>query len=104
MPSPAALHSFSISLRHQLLGTRVRVFEVMPPTVDTEVGKDIGGRMLAPGSVAKAVVTGVQRETHEIRMGPAKALYAVHVVWGIGWVSEFLLRVLLVLTLTVGRC
>ena len=74
----AALHSFSISLRHQLLGTRVRVFEVMPPTVDTEVGKDIGGRMLSPGAVARAVVTGVQRETHEIRMGPAKALYAVH--------------------------
>jgi short-subunit dehydrogenase involved in D-alanine esterification of teichoic acids len=74
----AALHSFSISLRHRLQGTRVRVFEVMPPTVDTELARDIGGGRLSPRAVAEAVVAGFQKETYEIRMGPAKALYAVH--------------------------
>ncbi len=74
----AALHSFSMSLRHQLRGTRVRVFEVMPPTVDTEIGRALRGRRLSPGTVAQAVVAGLERETFEIRLGPAKALYALH--------------------------
>ena len=35
--------------------------------------------------------------------GARYAFRLMTVVWGIGWVSEFLLRVLLVLTLTVGQ-
>ena len=34
----AALHSFTLSLRHQLAGTSVRVIEVIPPAVDTDLG------------------------------------------------------------------
>ena len=34
----AALHSFTISLRHQLAGTPVQVVEVIPPAVDTDLG------------------------------------------------------------------
>jgi uncharacterized oxidoreductase len=34
----AALHSFTISLRHQLRDTGIRVFELIPPRVDTELG------------------------------------------------------------------
>ncbi len=35
----AAMHSFSLSLRHQLSKTSVKVFELIPPTVDTELDR-----------------------------------------------------------------
>lgn len=36
----AAIHSISMSLRHQLRNTSVKVFEIAPPAVDTELGSD----------------------------------------------------------------
>jgi uncharacterized oxidoreductase len=37
----AAIHSLTMSLRHQLRKTSVKVFEVAPPSVDTELGHDM---------------------------------------------------------------
>ena len=34
----AALHSFTLSLRHQLRGTPIRVIEIIPPKVNTDLG------------------------------------------------------------------
>ena len=34
----AAMHSFTLSLRHQLSGTSITVIEIIPPAVDTDLG------------------------------------------------------------------
>jgi uncharacterized oxidoreductase len=34
----AAMHSFTLSLRHQLSGTAITVIEIIPPAVDTDLG------------------------------------------------------------------
>jgi uncharacterized oxidoreductase len=36
----AAIHSITMSLRHQLKNSSVKVFEIIPPSVDTELGHE----------------------------------------------------------------
>ncbi len=40
--SKAALHSFTVSLRFQLQDTSIKVFELIPPAVATELGREEG--------------------------------------------------------------
>jgi uncharacterized oxidoreductase len=76
----AALHSFSLSLRHQLRRTRVKVFELIPPTVDTEL--DGGARDDRPqeyrgipaGEVAQAALIGLGKDEFEITVGQSQGL------------------------------
>lgn len=71
--SKAGLHSFSISLRHQLKDTSVEVFEVIPPPVDTELNTSSDPK-IPPEEVATAVVKAIKAGRHEINVGRAKAL------------------------------
>lgn len=76
----AAIHSFSLSLRHQLRNTSVKVFEVVPPTVDTELDKGArarrgqGDRGIPPAEVARAVIDGLGKDEYEIAVGMARNL------------------------------
>ena len=72
----AAIHSFTMSLRYQLRGTSIKVFEVIPPTVyDTELkGKptEKAEWTVSSSEVAEAVVQGLEEDEYEIAMGPSK--------------------------------
>jgi uncharacterized oxidoreductase len=78
----AALHSFSVSLRHQLSAAGVKVFEVIPPTVDTELdrgARDRRGQVdrgIPPEAVAEAVMQGLAEDRPEIAVGQAANLVA----------------------------
>lgn len=71
--SKAALHSFSRSLRWQLENTNVRVFELMPPLVDTAMTANRGNGKISPESLASAFWRGFQADQYEIRVGRARA-------------------------------
>jgi short-subunit dehydrogenase involved in D-alanine esterification of teichoic acids len=70
----AALHSFSRSLRACVAGTSVRVFDVLPPLVDTPMARNLTGSKVAPEAVARAVLAGLAAERYEIHIGQAKRL------------------------------
>lgn len=78
----AGLHSFSQSLRYQLQDTPIKVFEVAPPIVDTEL--DRGAREkrgqenvgISPSDVAEAALEGIREDQFEIAIGLARELRA----------------------------
>jgi uncharacterized oxidoreductase len=76
----AAIHSFSLSLRHQLRGTSVKVFELIPPTVDTELDKGARARRgqvdrgIPAAEVAAAALTALQADVYECAVGRAAGL------------------------------
>ena len=76
----AGIHSFTVSLRHQLRDTPVKVFEVIPPMVDTELGKGTTGdgeqeyRGIPPSLVARATLEALKHDEYEVAVGEAKNL------------------------------
>jgi uncharacterized oxidoreductase len=74
----AAIHSITLSLRHQLRNTPVKVFEIAPPAVDTELGSDRrtdktqthGGMPIA--DFLKEAMTALEQDVLEAPIGTAK--------------------------------
>ncbi len=73
----AALHSYTQALRMSLADTNVKVFELMPPLVDTELSKEIGGAAngIPASQVADELIQGLQENCYEIHVGNTKDLY-----------------------------
>ncbi len=69
--SKAALHSYTQSLRVTLARTSaVKVFEVMPPLVNTAFSQGIGGhRGISPDVVAQDLLKALATDTYEIHVG-----------------------------------
>jgi uncharacterized oxidoreductase len=58
----AALHSFTLSLRHQFSGTPVEVIEIIPPAVDTDLG---GPGLHTFGAPLKDFTDGIWKQLEE---------------------------------------
>ena len=71
----AGLHAFSLALRHQLAKTAIKLFEVVPPAVDTELnpeGRALRGNYkpdLKPAEFVAAVMEGFKKDIFEIGYG-----------------------------------
>lgn len=76
--SKAAVHSYTTSLRLSLAHTSVKVFELMPPLVDTEFSAGIGGHNgIKPSVVAEELLTALANDDFEIRVGDTANMYAL---------------------------
>jgi short-subunit dehydrogenase involved in D-alanine esterification of teichoic acids len=73
----AALHSFSHSLRYRLSKTALRVFELLPPLVDTELVRTLHMPKIQAEQVAEALLTALAREQYEVRVSQVKLLHMV---------------------------
>ena len=74
----AALHSFTVSLRHQLKNTPVKVFEIIPPMVATELGgtEFSTAHGIPPSVVAEETLKAITEDRYEIAVGEAAGLVA----------------------------
>lgn len=76
----AGMHSFSISLRYQLKNTSIKVFELIPPIVDTDLdrgARDKRGQKdkgIKPEVVSKEAFKGLSNDRFEIPVGIVKVL------------------------------
>lgn len=76
----AAVHSFTMSLRHQLRNSGVRVHELMPPPVETSLDSDRklpdGSSELSVAGFVDATLTALLADDDEIAIGTAELLRA----------------------------
>jgi len=76
----AALHSYSVSLRHQLRETSIKVFELIPPMVDTDLSKGkreeiaMKDRGIQPKLVVYETLRALEKDEYEILIGASKDL------------------------------
>ncbi|MBM0745068.1 SDR family NAD(P)-dependent oxidoreductase (plasmid) [Phormidium sp. CLA17] len=75
----AAMQSFSKSLRYQLKETSVKVFDVAPPLVETELHEKVGAKSsqpkgILPEQVAKKTLQAIRKDNYEIAIGLARVL------------------------------
>lgn len=74
--SKAALHAYTRTLRLAMKGTSVKVFELMPPLVNTDFSKEIGGENgIPPSAVADQLFDALQNDEYEVRVGQTADMY-----------------------------
>lgn len=78
--SKAALSSYTKSLRAHLqtINSPVKVFELQPPLVDTEMVADRPDKKISPEQLVNALIEGLHKDIYTIRVGDTKAIYVLN--------------------------
>jgi uncharacterized oxidoreductase len=71
--SKAALHSYTQSLRYRLAG-KVRVVEVYPPTVETEMAADVKLKKISVEQFTELLMARLEADADEIWIGESRIL------------------------------
>lgn len=72
----AALHSYTQALRFTLQDTGIKVFELMPPLVNTAFSSEIGGENgIPPQVVADELLASLEKDVYEIHVAGTADFY-----------------------------
>lgn len=70
----AAIHTFAKSLRYQLEGSSVKVFEIVPPLVDTAMTADRSSGKMSPDRLARIFIRNFRGDVTEQHIGKSRLL------------------------------
>ncbi len=75
--SKAAIRFYTESLRNhlQLIHSKLKVFELLPPVVATVMADGIDSKAISPEQLVKALIDGIRKDRFTIRVGTTKLLY-----------------------------
>lgn len=73
--SKGGLRTFTQSLRNQLANSSIRVIEILPPVVETDMTAGRGKNKLPPARVATDIVKAIKRGSNEVYVSKTKILY-----------------------------
>ena len=78
--SKVALRFYTETLRKHLeiLNSHVKVFELFPPVVATDMTASRNDKKITPEEVVKKLIAGIKKEQFTIRVGDTKLLYMVN--------------------------
>lgn len=78
--SKTALAFYTVSLREHLkiIGSNVKVFELIPPLVATEMTADRNDKKISVEQMVKGLINGLQKDQQTIRVGDAKIFNVIN--------------------------
>lgn len=78
--SKTALAFYTLSLREHLkiIGSNVKIFELIPPLVATEMTADRKDKKISVEEMVKGLIAGLQKDHYTIRVGDAKLFNVIN--------------------------
>ncbi|CAG5000994.1 1-deoxy-11-beta-hydroxypentalenate dehydrogenase [Dyadobacter sp. CECT 9275] len=75
--SKTALSFYTRSLRSHLdaIGSSVKIFELLPPLVDTDMVADRQDKKISPEKLVRSLIDGLKKDNYVIRVGDSRAIY-----------------------------
>lgn len=70
----AAIHNITKALRYQLETTKIKVFEIIPPLVDTQISKDSNKSKITPKQLVDEFLLNFENDKFESNIGKIKFL------------------------------
>lgn len=70
----AAIHNFTKAFRYQMEGTNIKVFEIIPPLVDTAMTEGRGKDKISPEELVKEFLNDFKKNKEESYIGKSKLL------------------------------
>ena len=75
--SKAAVRFYTVALRDhlQITGSKLKVFELLPPLVATKMADGMGGKAMTTDKLINALIDGLKKNQYTIRVGDTKTIY-----------------------------